>query len=900
MRFRYALAVFLFLALFPAVRAQSPGSCTPGRAIESLSVSDVRARLFNDGILFSRGGEDSAYYEVPKDSGLSPIFAAGLWVGGEVGGSIRTAWAAYGEREFWPGPLENGATLPNPSDCAQFDRIYRVTAPEVAAFEAGNAPTPALEDWPVGLGAPTVDLNGVPIQTANRERTIDLEAGERPVIYGSATAFWVMNDVGNDHLNSNTNPLGVEVRVTAFAINAPAEPGLDQSTVYRYEITNRGTSTISDFRAGFWVDADLGNADDDFAGTSPERSLLFAYNADNVDEVAQSGYGTAPPAIGIDLLNGASYGVVFNNDSDPQNGNPSSALDVYNFLRGVWRDGSPWTRGGDGTDPSGGTTAWLYDREPFVSSLYWSERDTESFAGLQPNDPGDRRGVISADAVSLAPGASQTLDVAVLFARGTDHINSAARLFDLSDFVQDRYADGSLFATTSGDLGSTPTAPPTLVAPSNGTEIFAPDLVTLDWTAVKDADGYRVELSMGADLPPDQILRVSAPPLTLDLSVLQEDTREPVYWRVIPTTEAGDGPASAVRSFVYGFTFDAGALLLTNSQPAFVEVIGPGGVDPCGPNAESTYGCDEVDGNAVYVPNGSSTADGNSTGTYALTAIANGPDTGIAPFAPRDYELRFTAGGSIGHHLFDEDSDGAEFFRVPFEVWDIGVVAPGTGNDSSDDVRMIPVLFSDDAGNGTGICDFDLAEVPAGAPENPLGVPLSDRIYAYYPTTTYVDYNNSAAPLVEAAPDGCYDDTDGTLGAFIDLGRGRPLRRVVVADLAGTGDVAALQGAVIRFYTTDPITTPRDSAPVTPPLALSVAPNPSRGSARVSFALSAPGVTRVRVVDVLGREVAVLADGERAAGAHTVALPRRLASGVYVVTVEAGDARASRTVTVVR
>ena len=105
---------------------------------------------------------------------------------------------------------------------------------------------------------------------------------------------------------------------------------------------------------------------------------------------------------------------------------------------------------------------------------------------------------------------------------------------------------------------------------------------------------------------------------------------------------------------------------------------------------------------------------------------------------------------------------------------------------------------------------------------------------------------------------------------------------------------------MIRFHTTDPEPVSDEAAPSASPLALTVAPNPSRGAARVAWTMPAPGIARVRVVDVLGRQVAVLADGERAAGPHVLALPQRLAAGVYVVTVEAAGERAARTLTVVR
>ena len=59
-------------------------------------------------------------------------------------------------------------------------------------------------------------------------------------------------------------------------------------------------------------------------------------------------------------------------------------------------------------------------------------------------------------------------------------------------------------------------------------------------------------------------------------------------------------------------------------------------------------------------------------------------------------------------------------------------------------------------------------------------------------------------------------------------------------------------------------------------------PNPSSGGARVAYRLAEAGHARVSVVDLLGREVAVLADGPHGSGESRVALPA-LPPGVYVV-----------------
>lgn len=73
------------------------------------------------------------------------------------------------------------------------------------------------------------------------------------------------------------------------------------------------------------------------------------------------------------------------------------------------------------------------------------------------------------------------------------------------------------------------------------------------------------------------------------------------------------------------------------------------------------------------------------------------------------------------------------------------------------------------------------------------------------------------------------------------------------------------------------------------PLRVTVAPNPFRGEATVTFTLRAAAATNVAVYDVLGRRVAVLASGRFEAGRHEVALDGGAwPAGVYVVRAEAG------------
>ncbi|HEX9953090.1 MAG TPA: T9SS type A sorting domain-containing protein [Rubricoccaceae bacterium] len=79
-------------------------------------------------------------------------------------------------------------------------------------------------------------------------------------------------------------------------------------------------------------------------------------------------------------------------------------------------------------------------------------------------------------------------------------------------------------------------------------------------------------------------------------------------------------------------------------------------------------------------------------------------------------------------------------------------------------------------------------------------------------------------------------------------------------------------------------------------------PNPSRGDVTFRVGIPAAGLVDVRVYDLLGREVARLAEGEPGeAGWHeTVWNARSLASGVYVVRLSVGDETRTRRITVLR
>ena len=418
---RLSATLAALAAFAPLVAAQpEPGSCDLGSAEAVLDANDVNAKVFNTGGLFYRNSVGAQYLV----GGASPIYAASLWVGGEVDGEARTAGATFFDYEFWPGPLGADGRPVASDDCSAYDRIYSVSAEDVAAYEAGSPATADLAGWPVELGAPVLDGDGI-------GENYDLEAGDRPDLGGGAqAAFWVMNDVGNQHDFTDSAPLGVEVRVLAVAPRTGDER-FDTATLYRYEVVNKSGQALDPLRVGMFVDPDLGDASDDFVGSDSTRQLGFVYNATDED----GDYGSAPPAVGISWLSGTLGGAFpwkFLQDCEI----PGDREEIYHYLQARWENGDPIREGGQGCSGDGPETTWMFSGDP-VTGAFWSEIS-------EGNVPSDRYLSLVAEPVALAPDASATFALAVLYGRGDDHLDSITELRESADAVRAAYDLGQL------------------------------------------------------------------------------------------------------------------------------------------------------------------------------------------------------------------------------------------------------------------------------------------------------------------------------------------------------------------------------------------------------------------------------------------------------------------------
>lgn len=481
----FSLVVFPFIAL---------SQCAPATGYNYLDVNNVRARMNVGGSSWWDTNSWSAQYEVPAGSGTHSFYTGSFWIGGldvfDVTHVAATRFRQVGY-DFWPGPLNQNGEIDS-TTCLVHDRIYKLNRWEVEEFivrlgEVGYVIPDDILEWPAN-GNPFAAANAqAPFKDVNADGIYNPLDGDYPAfaineptdrdyhLLGDQCLWWVENDAGNLHTETGGEPLGVELQCMAYAF-ATCDP-LNDQTFYRYKVINKSQIDYHDTYIGLWADADLGFANDDYVQCEVMRHLGFVFNGFNPDGVVGSPghYGEYPPAAGIGILEGPlaiendgidndrdgvmdepgehlmmSHFVYHNNSGgggNPAQNDPSTGLDYYNYMRGIWLDGEPMCYGGAGHPNAGGDVSTPCD------FMYPGESDplgygtegipqpnwTEQTAG---NVPFDRRFLLSSGPFDL--GASDTVHIhyGALWARdtlGTPPFASAEKLFDVKDLCQDHF-----------------------------------------------------------------------------------------------------------------------------------------------------------------------------------------------------------------------------------------------------------------------------------------------------------------------------------------------------------------------------------------------------------------------------------------------------------------------------
>ncbi len=331
-------------------------TCLPASSSNELTVNNVRAYIETGGTMWFK---EVAEYEIPKGSGKTSMFSAGLWIGGkDANGQLKLAAVRFRQQgdDYWTGPLKIQGASTTQTECIKFDKHFKISRAEVdnhiSSYNTSGYVMPAsIRDWPAH-GSAGYSQYLAPFKDVNNNLVYDPENGDYPyydinndlcpwtedniaaaathslprtpedlkyygddwhnsngmiyadhVLKGDETLYWIFNDNAGAHTESEGSPIGLEIRGQAFGFSTNDD--LNNMTFYSYEIINRSTYTLTNTFFSQWVDPDLGYAKDDYVGCDVARGLGYCYNGSNVDGTGQvEAYGDQPPAVGVDFFQG--------------------------------------------------------------------------------------------------------------------------------------------------------------------------------------------------------------------------------------------------------------------------------------------------------------------------------------------------------------------------------------------------------------------------------------------------------------------------------------------------------------------------------------------------------------------------------------------------------------------
>ncbi|HKK75820.1 MAG TPA: hypothetical protein VJ953_12155 [Saprospiraceae bacterium] len=462
-------------------------NCDNALAQTDMDINNVRARLTTGGDVW--WDSNDGVYVVPKNAPgqppVSSIFAGAVWLGGvDPAGNLKVAAQTYGRSsgdfDYWPGPLDPETGTTNQEECAKWDKFFTVTGESIdehlrnweiarangESYDPDDIPID-VKGWPARGNEFFFDIHQFELPNTSQglagfwdqdgDGLYNPELGDFPVIeirgcldkpqFPDEMTFWVYNDGGNIHAQSQGDPIQMEVQVQAFAYATNDE--INDMTFQRYKLINRAVESIDSTYFAMWVDPDLGCFTDDYIGCDTTRSLAYVYNEDALD--GQTGcacpggvntYCDEIPILGVDYFRGPldelgneigmSSFTYYNNAGvgSPQQGttDPENALEYYYYLSGRWKDGSPFTFGDDA----------YRDGFPVEYAFTEAPDDPTGWSMCTAGLPfGDRRTIQASGPFRLDPGAVNELIVGAVWVADQSYpCPSLTKLLEADDIAQ--------------------------------------------------------------------------------------------------------------------------------------------------------------------------------------------------------------------------------------------------------------------------------------------------------------------------------------------------------------------------------------------------------------------------------------------------------------------------------
>lgn len=408
---RYLFLMLIVPILLFAKEDQSP--MLQKRTIQSAKYFDInriKSAIRNDGI-FARHpitGNTDCFFD-----GKELIYTSGLWLAAKVNGEIRASAADF--NTDWIGGAIDANGIPFGKEDSTF-RVYKISRGD----NVSNNPDYA--EWPMALGAPS-DGQG------------------NPLLIGDQTLWCSFTDAfAEERIWYNIcDPLGAEVHLTVWGWE-----DIDNFVFLRWEIVNKSQDVWEDAYIGLHSDPDVGDANNDLSGSDSTLNMVYCfdhsarnYYHDNFavgyilleSPLISSAGDTATTWQGkrINFRNAPVYAPRIEKLSSEGWGeaiytNSRTATIIYNRLRCLNFDGNP------AIDPiTNKISHWAFSGDP-VSGTGWLYET-----------PLDQRMMLSTGPVTLAPGDTAALMIAIACVGKKDQLNTIVDLKNDAHFLRSAF-----------------------------------------------------------------------------------------------------------------------------------------------------------------------------------------------------------------------------------------------------------------------------------------------------------------------------------------------------------------------------------------------------------------------------------------------------------------------------
>ncbi|TXC76037.1 T9SS type A sorting domain-containing protein [Luteibaculum oceani] len=406
---------------------------------EVLTTNHWRIPVLNEkGVFYDDGSEAKGL----SFDGNTLIYASNFWFSGyNQDGDRKTIYET-----FYPtgdAAYEKGTMNTNRFRAAR--SLVKVSSQEIEAHKANysdpNYTVPfSIKFWPAQGDTSIGEMaNMAPFVDFNKNGIYDPENGDYPDIVGDQIIYQIKNDNGMPaHLR-----MGVEKHLQIFTITPQTEEEsvLENVVFVNVELYNRGMHEFDLLKSGFWMDFDIGFANDDQYGSDSTRGIAYAYNGDADDEDA---WGSNPPALAV-----ASFGCGISGNVSLE-GFSAFALDtaIHEALSAI-DNGECMRKSGNGFngDPNAPVTRYAFDGDA-ISGTGWTPEN----AGVPQ---GDKRSLVLLNGKSFMPGEKIGFTLAIAIGKDTTFTNYLRNINVAKDNVEEalallesKYGDHPLLASS--------------------------------------------------------------------------------------------------------------------------------------------------------------------------------------------------------------------------------------------------------------------------------------------------------------------------------------------------------------------------------------------------------------------------------------------------------------------